>query len=74
MHSLNFERVLKPQSISFSAGFNDSIKEEVNCERHMTMRLYLAGLTSKEMNYGHTEIFKIIASVQSHLDFNFFSV
>lgn len=73
MHSLNFERVLKPQNISFSAGFHHSVKEEVNCERHMTMRLYLAGLTSKEVNFEHTKIFKITASVQSHLDF-FFSV
>lgn len=39
----------------------------------MTMRLYLAGLTSKEVNFEHTKIFKITASVQSHLDF-FFSV
>lgn len=74
MHSLNFEPVLKPQNISFSAGFHYSIKEEVNCERHMTMRLYLAGLTSKELNFGHTNIFKITALVQSHLDFIFSSV
>lgn len=72
MHSLNFERVLKPQNISFSAVFHDFIKEEVNCERHMTMRLYLAGLTSKGVNFGHAKIFKITASVQSHLDFIFF--
>lgn len=74
MHSLNFEWALKPQHISFSAGFHDSIKEEVNCEKHMTMRPYLAGLTSKEVTFGHTQIFKITASVQSHLDFYFFPV
>lgn len=39
----------------------------------MTMRPYLAGLTSKEVTFGHTQIFKITASVQSHLDFFFFS-
>lgn len=47
-------------------------KEEVNCERHMTMRLYLAGLTSKEVNFGHKKICKITISAQSHLDFIFF--
>lgn len=51
MLSLNFECILKPQNASFSAGFHDSLKKEIDCERHMTMRLYLAGLTSKEMNF-----------------------
>lgn len=72
MFSLNSECILKPQNVSFSSGFHDSLIEEVDCERHMTMRLYLAGLTSKEVNFWHTKIFKSTDSVQSHLDLFFF--